>query len=275
MKKTILTFATFVLFASTSFSDVNQDSLQQAIETVGSVKNEIKTAGRIFGVNPEFIAGAIIAEHALNVNWVDDWQNRAVRNEWTRRLLTRPSNSRLVEFLRSENIVENCSGIPRAYNFWYCVMRRRYALSAIIPTNGTYRRFTNEYFNPNNIGTTFGLGQLSPLRALMVTDIVANRTNIPEIDFTSESSRSQLYSDLLNPSRVVYYIAATMSQAIEIYGAYGFNVSNDMGVVVTLYNIGNEAFHANNRRREGGEPSPNNMGRWAEANIAIIRNSIR
>lgn len=270
-----IVFIFLFLFTNFGYSDFSAESLQEAVTSVRRIKNDIKNAGRVFGVEPEIIAGAILAEHALNVDWKDRWQNRAVRNEWSRRLITQSTNQRLVNFLTSDNVVNNCSDKGRAYRYWYCVIKSRYALSFLIPTNSNYKRFTNEYFNPNGIGTTFGLGQLSPLRALMVTDVVSSRTNIPMIDFTSSRSRDQLYNDLLNPSRVVYYIAGTMRQAAEIYRAYGFEVSGDMGVLVTLYNIGNEEFHASKRRREGGRPRANSMGEWAEDNIELIRNSIR
>jgi hypothetical protein len=268
-------FTFIFVLTNTAFADTDTESLNEAIVTIGRIKNDLRNAARTFAIPPTFVAGAILAEHALNVDWRDRWQNRVIRNDWSRNLFTRGSNAALVDLLQSERVRNNCNNLERSYNFWYCVIRTRYALSFIIPTNENYKRFTNEYFNPNNIGSTFGLGQLSPLRAMMVSDLVASRTNIPEIDFTDDNSRYQLYNDLMNPSRVVYYVAATIAQAIAIYRSYGFEIGDDLGVAVTLYNIGNESFHAQSRQREGGNPEPNSMGRWAEANINLIEAAIR
>ena len=275
VRVSLMFLLTLAFNLNSSFAETDMESLQEAIKTVRRIKNDIKNAGRVFGVNPEIVAGAILSEHALNVDWQDRWQDRAIRNSWSRTLLTLPSNYKLAQLLQSDSVVNNCSNMSRAFNYWYCVIRTRYALSFLLPTNQNYKNFTNEYFNPNGIGTTFGLGQLSPLRALMVTDIVADRTNIPEIDFLDGPSRTQLYNDLMNPSKVVYYTAATLAQAAAIYRNHGFEVVDDLGVMVTLYNIGNERFHADKRRREGGNPRPNYMGRWAEANIGIIQDSLR
>ena len=281
MKTTLIVLAIVLFGANTTFADFNAHSMNQAIQSVKRIKSDIKRAAKTFGLPAEYVAGAIIAEHALNVDWRDQWQNKAIQTEWRRRLLLRSTNALLVELLESEKVRTNCTGEARAYNYWYCVIKQRYNISRSVPSTRQYKKFTNEYFNPNvavgqKLGTTFGLGQLSPLRAMMVSDLVASRTSIPEIDFTDEQSRSQLYSDLLNPKRVVYYIAATMYQAIEIYNAYGFsNVASDMGVVITLYNIGNERRHALDRRSEGGAPQSNVMGRWAVDNIDIIRASLQ
>lgn len=275
MKQFALIIFVLSLLGQSSWAGFNQNSLNEAVISVSRVKSHIRRAANAFGIPAEFIAGAILSEHAYNVNWQDAYQNARIRSGWQRRLLTGPSNRRVLALIDRSDIEAACSTERSNYNYWYCVMRTETGASWHWPPAWRYKSFVDDYFNPDALGATFGLGQLSPLRAMMVSDRVAARTNIPEINFRNEASRSQMYSDLLNPQRVVYYVAATISLAIQIYGAYGFDISDDLGVAVTLYNIGNEHRNALDRRREGGSPQPNQLGRWAEANIELIENALR
>ncbi len=269
------------------------DSLASTLRTLKSLKRKIRDAANKFNIDPMHIAGAIAGEHALNVSWVDSMQNtniqRRMANEW----VDQDADNALFHEMSLSQYNE-CKAIRNDYNFWYCVVNTWYqkkhgrVIQAFTPQNNAYKEFIRTYFNPNGIGKTFGLGQLSPLRALMVSDMVARATGnrIPRISFRNNGNSHQAYSDILNDERVVYYTAATIRKSIDAYAEIArFDISRNPGVVATLYNIGNERFHANNRRRENirnirdgksiAPPTSNSFGRWVLQHQDIIRESIR
>lgn len=124
-----------------------------------------------------------------------------------------------------------------------------------------------------DVGMTFGVGQMSPVRALMVDDLVA-RAGRDSIDFLKHSDVSRIYANILDPNRVVYYVAATISYSIAIYKSGDFDISQNPGLTATLYNNGNEKLLLRRTLRENRLPETNDLGKWVNQNIEAIRNAI-
>lgn len=266
-------------------------SLEATLVLLHSLKDEINSAGRAFGVDPMHIAGAIAGEHALNVDWVDSAQNANIKRRMNGASVDAAADRALFTEI-SLPTYGRCQSIRGDYDFWYCIVNAWYQkkhggiISFFTPQNNSYKEFTYTYFNPNGLGKTFGFGQLSPLRALMVSDMVSNATNIPRISFRVNGNSHQAYSDLFDERKVVYYVAATIRKSIDAYAEIArFDISRNPGVVATLYNIGNERFHANNRLRENlrridqGQsirgPESNSLGRWVLQHQDLIQNIFR
>lgn len=269
-----------------------KNSISKIQNILQSVKGDIKNAASRFGINPIHIAGAIAGEHALNVDTFDsiqdlNLQRRLYLSSW----VNRTSDLGLAQVISGQNY-SDCRSKRADYEFWYCVTRKWNIAKAgglvnfLSSESQVYKKFTNEFFNPNGIGSTFGVGQMSPLRALMVSDLVARRTHLPSLNFRRDGNSTSAFDSVLDPSKVIYYIAATIKVSIDMYKAEAhYDISMNPGVTATLYNIGNERFHAQLRfkknmdRLKKGErleaPRSNNLGRWVLQNLDMIQQAIR
>jgi hypothetical protein len=119
-------------------------------------------------------------------------------------------------------------------------------------------RFSAVFFQPFYAGQTFGIGQLNPLTALMMTDRVSEVTGSKKIDATDGKT---VYGTIMDPKKTLPYIAATLVSSIEAYKDHaGYDISDNPGITATLYNTGNPVARAqallekNQERKAKGEP---------------------
>ena len=68
-------------------------------------------------------------------------------------------------------------------------------------------RLHRVFFRPAYAGQTFGFGQLSPVAALMVTDVVHAKSGLPLL---SIGNASQVYQQIMNPDTSLSYVAANI-----------------------------------------------------------------
>ena len=82
----------------------------------------------------------------------------------------------------------------------------------------------------------------------MVTDRVNRVSGFPLISIDSPKG---IYDAILNPASSVHFVAANIVLSIEIYRTVaGFDISQNVGVVATLYNLGQERKFAGERYKE-------------------------
>src|SRR5690606_33073556 len=120
-------------------------------------------------------------------------------------------------------------------------------------------RFSAVFFQPFYSGQTFGIGQLNPLTALQMSDIVSKVTGAPKLDYRDAQA---VYGTIMDPDQTLLYVAATLRKAIDAYATIAdFDISQNPGLTATLYNVGAPearayALKAENQRRmsEGLEP---------------------
>lgn len=189
----------------------------------------VKEIAPLYGVAPIHVLGAIVGEHTFNVDIFDRLQSYSVRLEqWTNYL---GSNRHKVVEVVENPAYRDCGLLESRYEYWTCLMERWEK------KNGG--SFMMRYFDPTMGGKTYGLGQMSPLRALMLTDIVRKvRPDFPEL---TPYDASELYETVLTPERAVHYVAANIAVAIHYYRKIaGFDLANNPGVTATLYNLGRE-----------------------------------
>ena len=85
-------------------------------------------------------------------------------------------------------------------------------------------------------------GQLNPLTALEMSDLVHRVSGLPTLD---SSDPRGVYKTIMDPDLTLPYVAATLRKSIDAYKSIaGFDISQNPGLTATLYNLGNPEARA-------------------------------
>lgn len=200
----------------------------------------VKQVAPLYGVDPLLVIGAIIGEHSFNTQLVMNGQNAYIGMlpGWVSRF--RSNRVSLADTIQRPEFAR-CRAMGNDYDRWYCNIevweqsfRGRQGYSG--------ESMRSAFFNPVYQGHTFGVGQLDPLRALMVADRVARVTGRPPIDVSDSTT---VYGAILDTRQSVHYLSANVALILEAYRNYAkMDISTNMGIVATLYNLGNERRRA-------------------------------
>jgi hypothetical protein len=224
---------------------------------------KIKKAAATYGIDPIHIIGAIIGEHTYNIDTYDTLQTYYVK------ALEYVSDKSLVFQYKGETAAKlfqrpqfaRCAGMKSNYELWDCretvwntVFFGKIVDGRLYPHDRLHRVF----FAPMYSGQTFGIGQISPVAALMVTDLTHAKSGLPLL---SIDDAPQVYQQILNPDTSILYIAAEIRMSIDMYRSIaGFDISKNPGITATLYNLGDSATRArqlkaiNDDRKAKGQP---------------------
>ena len=231
----------------------------------------IKKAAAHFGIDPIHIVGSIVGEHTYNINTYDTLQTYYVK------ALQYVDNQTLVFEYRGETAEKlfqrpqfaKCETIDNLYAKWDCrqtvwntVFYGKIVDGRLYPRDRLHRVF----FQPMFSGQTFGIGQISPVAALMVTDTVHAKAGLPLL---SIDKAAVVYQQIMNPDTSILYIAANIRASIDAYKRIaGFDISQNPGITATLYNLGDAVTRAsqlraiNQVRAQKGQPP-----QWPEENF--------
>lgn len=216
---------------------------------------EIRKAGQLYGIDPALILGNIIGEHIYNTQLVMLAQDKVMESTistWATKWALKFSASgiSLADLLKEAPFGECQANGPQS-DYWECahnVYEKNYRGKTINGRSFGPKSLKYTFFDPIASGLTYGLGQLDPIRALMVTDRVNKTSGFP---YLTVENPTAIYEAILNPRTSVHYIAANIVVSLEIYRKLAsFDISQNIGVVATLYNLGKERQFANNRYRE-------------------------
>ncbi|WP_108660127.1 DUF1402 family protein [Acuticoccus kandeliae] len=227
----------------------------------GQLLSKIKRTAAAYGIDPIHILGAIVGEHALNYDIRDNLQQVAL--QFARRMQNVEFSCGQVSLERVLAMPEfkQCRGNSNAY--WTCVesnwskVRGKSVDGVRLPR----RNLTESCFNPFATGQTYGLGQLSPVTALKMSDT----TKLPPITY---KDADRVYERIIDPDESLNVIAAVIVDAIQAYRAVGVDISDKPGITATLYNLGNPRERA---RRSRGRPKVNYYGAFVEDHIDTLR----
>ena len=267
--KPLISEATFARIAkknNLSERDFTADDLQKLnakfASVVAKLKKEnvfekIKAIAPKYGVAPEAVAASIIGEHVFNVSIVDSFQNYfiSIYSKWLdkqssahdlfRSFISEPDARAILDTDNSD--YEKWDALIDLYNSKYRG-RRSY------PDSG----FVFAFFNPYGAGLTYGLGQLSPVRVLMANDLAVRHGGLKPI---RPGDTEHLYFATLDVDTNIHYVAATNLASILCYKKYArYDISANIGVIATLYNLGAEKKRAlaldkiNQERAKSGQP---------------------
>ncbi|MIL09673.1 DUF1402 family protein, partial [Salmonella enterica subsp. enterica] len=225
------------------------------------LRAKIKQTAAAYGIAPVHMAGAIVGEHTYNVDAYDRLQTYYVK------AAAYLSNS-IVFAYKGENVDDfvqrpqfaACASEKGSYDLWTCrerVWNREFAGQTVDGKAYPKNRFSAVFFQPLYAGQTFGLGQLNPLTALQMSDIVARTSGLPKLDAGNPNA---VYDTIMDPDKSLPYMAATIRKSIDAYKQIaGFDISKNPGVTSTLYNLGNPEARAyalkqdNDKRNAAGQ----------------------
>ncbi len=207
---------------------------------------KIKKIASLYGIDPIHMIGAIVGEHTYNVDVFDSLQT--YYTEALAYLGARPRFEYKGEDIRTfvkRPQFAACDSATDDYDLWICrenVWRDKFKGRTVDGVAFPDDRMQRVFFQPFFAGQTFGIGQLSPLTALTVSDIVAARSGLPRLNL---SQPGEIYHAVMDPDLSLHYMAAVISHDIDIYrDVAGFDISQNPGITATLYNIGDAVDHA-------------------------------
>lgn len=226
------------------------------------LKDKIRAAATRYGIDPLHIVGALVGEHTYNVDALDRLQTYYVKaisyfnsdvkfshgRETVTKFVTRP------EFA-------SCESARDSYDLWACredIWETRFRGKTTDGVSWPNDRFGRVFFQPFYAGQTFGLGQINPLTALRVTDYVAQVSGKKPL---SARKANEVYRTIMDPDSTLEYMAAVIRISIDAYrDIAGWDISDNPGVVATLYNLGDVRNRARRTKARASVPQENYYG---------------
>lgn len=242
--------------------DAKYRKVYALIKNDAGLRAKIGAAAAAYGIDPMHIVGAIVGEHTYNVDAYDRLQTYYVKaiSYLTSSLSFSYQGENINAFIQRPEF-SGCADKTDSYDLWECrelVWNQSFRGKTLGSTSFPNDRFSATFFQPLYAGQTFGIGQLNPLTALQVSDLVHKVSGLPKLD---ANDPNKVYNTIMDPDLTLPYVAATLKTSIDAYKSIaGFDISNNPGLTATLYNIGNPEARAhalkieNERRLAAGEP---------------------
>lgn len=204
----------------------------------------IKEAAELYQLDPVMIMGSVIGEHTYNVGAWDIAQENYLYmvKRWISRF--EDNGIDLGKMIKEDKYAQCEQTTDNNYDLWSCydAVWKKDSRNPRKGAGNSSIKWT--FFNPTGAGYTYGFGQLGPERALMVTDLV---NKVSGFDLLTVDQPPAIYDAILNPQISIHYVAATNRTAIDLYKKYAnFDISQNPGIVATLYNLGKEYEKAEN-----------------------------
>ncbi len=261
-------------FASARRTSSSRSSYDAKFEKVlGVLKRDrrlissIKRVANRYNIDPIHMIGAIVGEHTYNYDTLDSAQSYYIKalayagidisfshdGEHVETFVERPQFDRCRKASKSDNSDSRWSCYERVWNTTFRGKR-------VDGTRYPKTNFNETFFQPLFSGQSFGLGQLSPLTVLKMTDRVARQSGNRALD---ARNATQVYQATMDPNVSLHYMAAVIQDAIEAYKSVGkVDISKNPGLTATLYNLGDPWGRAAKFRRSGAAWPKENYYGW-------------
>jgi Protein of unknown function (DUF1402). len=253
--------------------DEKYDKIRDLLATDKPLMAKIKATAAAYRLDPIHMIGAIVGEHTYNVDAYDRLQSYYIKAAAYAgdRFRFGHGDESIGEFV-SRPQFDACAGKTDSYSLWSCresiwnnVFRGRTVDGVAFPNN----RFSAVFFQPFYAGQTFGLGQVNPLTALMLSDMVAKTSGYPKLD---ENKAAAVYEAIMDPDKSLAYMAASIRKSIDDYASIaGVDISTNPGITATLYNTGGSRERAASLKARGGLPEENYYGWLVNEKLAELK----
>ncbi|MGI9351597.1 MAG: DUF1402 family protein [Rhizobiaceae bacterium] len=238
------------------------EKIRDLINSDKKLKKKIRAAAQRYGIEPIHIVGALVGEHTYNVDALDRLQTYYVKaiayfNSDVKFAYGKETVSRFVK--RPQ--FAKCGSAKDSYDLWACreaVWQNEFRGRTSDGISWPNDRFGAVFFQPFYAGQTFGLGQINPLTALRVTDIVSSVSGKKRL---SANKANEVYKTIMDPDTTLQYMAAVIKVSIDAYRDLGgYDISNNPGITATLYNLGDVRNRARKAKSKGRMPRENYYG---------------
>lgn len=229
--------------------------------------SDIKRVAARYGIDPVHMVGAIVGEHTYNYDSLDSAQSYYVKAlSYAGVSLSFAHNGENVTDFVQRPQFSTCN--TDAYQndsnkLWTCYERiwdTEFRGKNVDGSRYPRTNFNETFFQPLFSGQSFGLGQLSPLTVLKMTDRVARESRLQRL--TADNPR-EVYQATMDPNISLHYMAAIIQDAIEAYRVAGdVDISGNPGLTATLYNLGDAWGRAAQFRRSGNTWPQENYYGW-------------
>jgi hypothetical protein len=247
----------------TSF-DLKYEKVRDLLRSDSALMGKIKKTAAVYGIAPIHMVGAIVGEHTYNVDAYDSLQSYYIK------AASYAGNSfrfaydgeGIADFLKRPEFAD-CNKFSDSYRLWTCredIWQDRFRGKTVGGTSFPNNRFSAVFFQPFYAGQTFGLGQINPLTALMLSDLVAEKSGYPKLD---ETDAAAVYKAIMDPDISLAYMAAVIRKSIDDYTSIAdVDISSNPGVTATLFNIGG----SQQRARALAARKASGAANWPEEN---------
>ena len=204
------------------------------------LRSKIVAVSRTYGIDPIHMAGAIVGEHTYNVDAYDRLQTYYLKAvSYLSSGFSFAYDGEDIDTFIQRPEFSKCSEGAGSYAAWTCrenVWNAKFRGKDVGGTAFPHKRFSQTFFQPFYAGQTFGIGQLNPLTALQMSDLVNKVSGLPKL---SHRNPQQVYNTIMDPDLTLPYVAATLKKSIDAYNNIaGFDISQNPGITATLYNVG-------------------------------------
>ena len=235
--------------------DRKYEKIRDLLRRDDKLRGKIVSVAETYEIDPLHIVGALVGEHTYNVDAYDRLQVYYVKavSYAAGGIDFRYDGENIDEFIQREAF-SDCANLTDSFELWSCrqavwneTFRNRTVDGKRFPDD----RFSAVFFQPFYAGQTFGLGQLNPLTALKLTDLVNEVSGYKKL---SHQRGDDVYKAIMNPDITLAYVAAALRYSIDVYGdVAGFDISGNPGITATLYNVGSPDVRAETLARTNRE----------------------
>lgn len=219
------------------------------------LRSKIVAVSRQYGIDPIHMAGAIVGEHTYNVDAYDRLQTYYLKAvSYLSSGFSFAYEGEDVDAFIQRREFSPCSDGSGSYAAWTCrekVWNAKFRGRTVGGTSFPDKRFSQTFFQPFYAGQTFGIGQLNPLTALQMSDLVNKVSGLPKL---SHRKPQEVYQTIMDPDLTLPYVAATLKKSIDAYNNIaGFDISRNPGLTATLYNVGDPEGRARALKAENDD----------------------
>lgn len=220
--------------------EAKYQKIYNLLKSDSKLRSKISGVARTYGIDPVHIVGALVGEHTYNVDAYDRLQTYYVKAvSYVKQGLSFDyQGENIGDFVKRPQF-SACSQFKDSLRLWSCretVWDRDFRGNTVGGTRFPNNRFSTVFFQPFYAGQSFGLGQLSPLVALQMTDMVNRYSGLPRLD---ADHATDVYKTIMDPDLTLPYMAATLKHSIDVYRRVAdLDISKNPGVTATLYNTG-------------------------------------
>jgi hypothetical protein len=213
------------------------------------VIRKVKVVAARFGVDPAVLVASLLGELTFNNDLERSGQDKAGR--WLPAALNFGGAARVSEALSSPAFAD-CHPELSDYWSWVCINQiwntsiskakkdpatdkiPDSALISLAPTE----KALHEVLRPRT-GGSYGLAQMSLVRALMVSRDVTNRA--PQYPQVRVGDMRKVMAMVLDDDATLNILAASAARCLMIYKRFGgIDITHNLGVQATLFNLGYE-----------------------------------